>query len=157
VVVADIEAIETAANGRDDVGISVPEVEDSAVAVAVPVPATAEGVLEPRTAPFADDDVDPERLECASLAPVDVRGEGGRGLGAGGVGLGRSPAYRIGMLVDTKILSGVLRENLAPRAGSRSSRPGCARYFRSNRSRFITLVQAATKSLTNFSVASSLA
>ena len=50
-----------------------------------------------------------------------------------------------------------LSETAVSRPGLPAGRPGRLDQVRSNRSRFITLSHAATKSVTNFSFASSLA
>ncbi|TDT79352.1 hypothetical protein DFO47_105148 [Arthrobacter sp. AG258] len=59
---------------------------------------------------------------------------------------------------DVETLKGLFTRDAVYRAGRTGSRPGRrANQFRSKRSSSMTFAQAATKSLTNFSAASSLA
>ena len=75
-MVADVDVVEPLTHRGNHCGVTVSQVEDPPVAMAVPVPPTRVGIPEAGALPFADYEVDADRLQGPGLSPVDVSGEG---------------------------------------------------------------------------------
>ena len=82
-MVPDVERIERVSQRANDGGMTVPEVEHAAVAVAVEQPAPVERVTEARTVALAHHEIETERLERGHLPAIHVRAERGRSRGEG--------------------------------------------------------------------------